>query len=252
MIGECYNEKLYSKYSNNVKHLSNSIALCMGDYGLFISNKIICDKYINNPNLGKILSNFNNTVLTTIRGELIDVLLPFHSKYNIIDNNKIEDNILEIYRLKTAYYTIIGPLSVGIILGGGDDNKLQDIERFGERIGIAFQIQDDILGIYSNEMGKVKGSDIKEYKQTILYSYVLNTKYKDELLKYYGMEDISDDNIEKVQNIFKDSGAYDYASNYMNKMYDEALEILNNINWISDDKKKILNGFVEYLRTRNK
>ena len=62
----------------------------------------------------------------------------------------------------------------------------------GRCLGIAFQIQDDILGIYSDEMGKVIGSDIKEFKQTILYSYLFeNSKeYLEELLKYYGKNNI--------------------------------------------------------------
>lgn len=244
----------YKKYSNdekNVKHLSDSIAICMGDYGLYTANKIIIDAYKKDANLSNVLSNFFDTVLTTIRGELIDVILPFQGKNNLLDNKTIEENIMEIYRLKTAHYTIIGPMSVGMILAGCDEKKLKDIEKFGEKVGIAFQIQDDILGIYSNEMGKVKGSDIKEFKQTILYSHILNTKYKDELLKYYGKEDIDEDIITKVQDLFKKSSSYDYALNKMNEMYNESLEVLSNIDWISADKKVLLQGFVEYLRNRN-
>ena len=249
------NYENYKKYTNEkeeAKHLSDSIAICMGDYGLYEANKIIADSYKENKNLGKILSNFNQTVLTTIKGELIDVILPFQGKNHLLDNKSIEDNIMEIYRLKTSHYTIIGPMSVGILLADGTDEMLNDIERFGEKVGIAFQIQDDILGIYSNEMGKVKGSDIKEFKQTILYSHILNTEYKDELLKLYGNENIDEEHIEKVQDLFKKAGSYDYATNKMNEMYDEALNILESINWIKEDKKELLRGFVEYLRTRNK
>ena len=159
---------------------------------------------------------------------------------------------MTIYRLKTSHYTIIGPMSVGILLAGGDDKQVEDITSFGEKVGIAFQIQDDILGIYSDEMGKVKGSDIKEFKQTILYSHILNTEYKYELLKYYGKENIEEENIKKVQDLFKKSGSYDYAYNMMNQMYDDALKDLDNIKWIKEDKKGLLRGFVEYLRNRNK
>lgn len=249
------NYNKYIKYSSNkeeVKHLSNSIAICTGDYGLYIANKIIINAYQKDKTLPKVLENFNDTVLTTIKGELIDVILPFNGKNNLINPKEIEENILEIYRLKTAHYTIIGPMSVGIILAGGDNKKIKDITSFGEKVGIAFQIQDDILGIYSDEMGKIKASDIKEFKQTILYSYTLNTKYKEELIKYYGNENIDEEIINKVQNIFKTSGAYDYAVNMMNTLYDESLNILNNIKWIDEDKKYLLSGFVEYLRNRNK
>ena len=249
---ENYNK--YKKYSNDeleTKHLSNSIAICMGDFGLYEANKIISTSYKDDPNLSKILINFNDTVLNTIRGEILDVVLPFESKNKEIDNEVLEKSIMDIYRLKTSHYTIIGPLSVGLILAGADSSKIQDITKFGEKVGIAFQIQDDILGIYSNEMGKVIASDIKEYKQTILYSHISKTEYIKELKKYYGKE-LTDDNISKVRDIFKKSGSLDYSINMMNKMYDESLNILDDIEWISEDKKSILRGFVEYLRNRNK
>ncbi len=246
------NKNKYSKYSNDVKDLSNNIALCMGDYGLYLANKTISNSYSNDPNLGKVLSCFNETVIKTIRGELLDVILPFQGKNNLIKEKEIEDNILEIYRLKTAHYTIIGPMSVGLLLAGADEDKLKDIEKLGEKIGIAFQIQDDILGIYSDAMEKIKGSDIREFKQTMLYSHIIKTPYKEELLKYYGDINITEKDIEKVKELFKKSGSYDYAFNMMNKYYDEGIKILNSIKWISNDKKELLEGFIEYLRVRNK
>lgn len=248
------NRKKYSEYSDNkeeVDHLSKSIAICMGDYGLFLATQIICNAYNNNPSLPVVLRTFINTVLTTVKGELIDVILPFQGKHNLIDTKQIEENILEIYRLKTAHYTVIGPLWVGMLLAGADDSFLKDIEEFGEKVGIAFQIQDDILGIFSNDMGKIKGSDIREFKQTILYSHILNTASKDEFLKYYGNGDISEETISKVQDLLINSGSYDYAINMMNQMYDEGIKMIDNWNWLTDEKKELLHGFVEFLRQRD-
>jgi geranylgeranyl diphosphate synthase type I len=247
---ENYNK--YKSYNNvEAKHLSNSIAICMGDYGLYLSNKIICTAYENDSNLSKVLNNFNDTVLKTIKGEILDVILPFEQKNIGLNNDLLEESIMNIYKLKTAHYTIIGPLSVGLILAGADSSKIEDITSFGEKVGIAFQIQDDILGIYSDEIGKVVGSDIKEFKQTILYSHISKTNYINELNKYYG-KDISKENISKVRSLFKESGSLDYSINTMNKFYDESISILDNINWIDESKKSILKGFVEYLRNRNK
>ena len=149
--------------------------------------------------------------------------MSFEGKYQKIEN--LEENIMLIYKLKTAFYTIIGPFSLGLILGGIEDDKLEEISKFGEKVGIAFQIQDDILGIYS-DMGKVIGSDIKEFKQTILYSYTMkNEKYKNELLKYYGKENITDVEIKETRRIFKESGAYEYACSLMDKYYDESVDV---------------------------
>lgn len=244
------NDKKYNETLS--KKIGDSVAICMGDYGFFEGNKVMIDAYKDAKNLPKILNYYNDVVLKTIEGELIDVKLSFDGKYKIDETNLFE-NIMLIYKYKTAYYTIIGPLTLGLILGNvNDEKKLKDIEKFGEKIGIAFQIQDDILGIY-NDMGKVVGSDIKEYKQTLLFSKTMENKlYKDELLKYYGKSDITKEEIEKVREIFKNSGAYDYAFNMMNTLYDEALNDLDNIEWIEDEDKIILHGFVEYLRNRNK
>ena len=242
----------YKKYKSlneaDAKKTSESIAICIGDYGFFKVNEIIIKNYINNPNFSKLYRYYNDIVLKTIEGELIDVVLSFEGKYKEIKD--LEKNIMLVYKLKTAFYTIIGPLSLGLILAGIEDDKLEEIRKFGEKAGIGFQIQDDILGIYS-DMGKVIGSDIKEFKQTILYSYtVQNGKYKEELFKYYGKENIGEMEINETRRIFKECGAYEYAVKLMNKYYDESLEILKNINWIKDEDKSILNGFIEYLKGR--
>ncbi len=239
------------KYNDSLaKKIGDSIAICMGNYGFFEANNILIDNYKNDKNFAKMFRKYNDIVLKTIEGELIDVKLSFDGRYKL-EETDLESNIMLVYKNKTAYYTIIGPLTLGLILGGIDDDKLSVIQEFGEKVGISFQIQDDILGIY-NDMGKVIGSDIKEYKQTLLFSKTMeNKEYRDKLLEYYG-KDVDEEGINKVREIFKQSGAYDYAYNLMNKLYDEALEILNKIDWMSTDEKDLLYGFVEYLRNRKK
>ena len=246
------NYKKFKEFNEkDAKKVSESIGICMGDYGFYEAHKLIINNYKDNSNFVKVLNYYNDIVLKTIEGELIDVVVSFDGKYNLSKTN-IEDNIMLVYKLKTAYYTIIGPLSLGLILGEVDEEKLNDIQKFGEKLGIAFQIQDDILGIYNN-LGKDNTSDIREFKQTILFSYITkNEKYKNELLKYYGKEKISDKEVEEVRRIFKESGSYDYASNLMNEMYDEAEKIITNNNWLNNKEKSILLGFSEYLRTRAK
>ena len=242
----------YLKYKSlndsEAKKASESIALCVGDYGFFKLNEIIIKYYKDDPNFSRLFDYYNNIVLKTVEGELVDVVLSFESKYK--ENENLENNIMTVYKYKTAFYSIIGPLSLGLILGGIDDNKLKEIKNFGEKVGIAFQIQDDILGIYS-DMGKVIGSDIKEYKQTILFSYTIkNEKYKKELLKYYGKENIGEKEINETRRIFKESGAYDYANNLMNNMYNEGINIMKKIEWIKEEDKNIIYGFLEYLKQR--
>lgn len=246
-----YNKLKYKKISNK-EHFSNSIGICIGDYGLFKSNEIIIDNYSNDNQFKKILSTYNNIIINTIRGKTLDVIIPFEEKNKISNNNlQLENSILEIYKLKTAYYTLVGPLTLGMILGQNTNEEINDIKKFALPLGIAFQIQDDLLGIYSNDknMGKTVGSDIKEFKQTLLYSYTKQTKYYKELLDYYGKEDI---NIDKVKYIFDICGAKEYCINKMNELYNKSSNILDEITWLNKENKKILNDLILYLKNRTK
>ena len=80
-----------------------------------------------------------------------------------------------------------------------------------------------------------------------------NEKYKNELLNYYGKENIIDLKIKEIRRIIKESGAYKHDNNLMNKYYDdEAINFVKNNNWIKEEDKSIIYRFIEYLRKREK
>lgn len=246
--------KEYKDEYNIKDNTHNNLALCAGDLGFYLINNYIIKNYKNDKNLNKLLTEYNNIVISTIKGEILDVYLPFIEQY---DSKHIlkETDIFEIYKLKTSIYTIVGPFILGMILG---NSKQKDINRFKEillPLGIAFQIKDDILGIFSTNkvLGKPVVSDIGEFKQTILYSYIkLNKKkYYNELLKHYGKKNISEKELLKVQEIIKESGSLEYANNIMNNMFNEVKKNISILS-IKNDIKNILLGFITYLELRNK
>lgn len=242
----------FSKF-NHSENIHNNLSLCIGDLGFFLTNELIIKKYKIDKNFAKILSYYNNIVINTIKGEILDVYLPFNEKYNQ-NSNVLESDILEIYKLKTSWYSIVGPFVLGMILGNASAKSIKEMESILENIGIAFQIKDDILGIFSSKdiIGKSVYSDIEEFKQTILYSYIKNNKpeYLKDLLKYYG-KTISEEDASVVQNIMIESGSLLYANNMMNNLFRESREKIKNLN-ISLYIKNILLGFITYLEIREK
>ncbi len=244
-----YNKEKYKNLSDN-NHLSHSIALCIGDYGLFKSTKLLIENYKDDKNFYNILNKYNDIVLDTIRGEIIDVVTPYEEKNKIFKGN-VEDTTMDIYRLKTSYYTLVGPMSLGMILANSKEEEIKDIEEFTLPLGIAFQIQDDILGIFSSNetLGKPIGSDIREFKQTLLYAHIKETKYYDKLLKYYGKEEYD---IDKVRELFIESKSLEYCQNKMNELYEQSLNKLNSINWLKSEDKTILEELVYFLKDRKK
>ena len=251
-IHETYKNE-FKKYNVENDNTNNSLALCIGDLGFFYTTELITKKYKNDKNLAKLLSYYNNIVIKTIKGEIIDVALPFIEK-NDKKHTLHEEDIMEIYKLKTSWYTIVGPFVLGMILGNSKVKDMETFEKVLEPLGIAFQIKDDILGIYSSKeiLGKSVYSDIEEFKQTILYSYIKikRNDLLDELLKYYGRS-INEEESKKVQQLFEESGALEYATNKMNEMFNEAYSNIKSMD-IKEYIKNILLGLILFLRLREK
>ena len=241
-------------------NLAKSAAICVGDLGIYYANKQIVDYYAQNEHLAALIGYFDDIVVQTIRGELLDVVLPYEiqdDKYSPEEKKKLlEKSIWDIYYLKTAGYSVIGPLHLGMILGGADEKQMKSLDRVAEDIGIAYQIMDDILGVFADpeKLGKDVGSDITEFKQTILYMYVCTMKpeYEEELLQVYGKKRISDAELDEVQRIFRESGALAYAQEMLGDCFERAEKRLARIKGMSKEDKAILRGFITYCKGRRK
>ena len=234
------------------KDIGNSMALCLGDLGFYLALQIIVKNYRDNKNLNRVLEYYNDVAIKTCEGEMVDVILPFYEEF-YGEEDDLESHVMEIYKLKTAWYSVVGPYCLGAILGGCDEEKVHKLEDALINLGVAFQIKDDLLGIYGDEkhIGKSVTSDVSEYKQTILYAYAINTEYKDELLKYYG-KDISAKEMDKVKELFDKSGAREYANKTMDKLFEDSFKDILDLDFLSLDKKKLLLGFAEFLKVRSK
>lgn len=233
--------------------VADSMAICAGGFGMCYANQKVAEAYNRSDNLGILLQYFNQVIINTIQGEVIDVILPFEEKNFCSNEDDLVDSITEIYRLKTAWYTVIGPLCLGMILAGGADENIKKMECFAESLGIAFQIKDDILGIYADEdnIGKNVGSDITEFKQTLLYAYIRNQKeYFSDLLRYYGKENLTYEDVKAIRDLFSKSGALAYAEHEMNRYFELAIKGLKSIKFIPEEKETILFGLIWYLKLR--
>lgn len=249
-----------SAESESVESLAKSTAICAGDLGLYLANARIAESYAADSLCAQVIACFDRIVLDTIRGELLDVILPYELQdVSLTEEERLrllEQSVKEIYHLKTSCYSVIGPLRLGLLLGGADEASMRAMDRFGDELGIAYQIMDDILGIYSEAdyLGKDVGSDISEYKQTILYLYVRSQapEYYEELSRYYGKRQVSVDELEEVRRIFRESGALDYARSVMDACFARAERKLSRMRFVGREEREILKGFISYCRTRNR
>ncbi len=100
----------------------------------------------------------------THRGEILDVLLGERSVAT-------REQILRVYKAKTARYTVEAPLQLGALAAGASPRMLRFLSRYGRPLGIAFQLQDDILGTFgsSRAIGKSTTTDLEQGKKTLLF-----------------------------------------------------------------------------------
>jgi len=230
-------------------HYATSQAICLGDIGFFLAFQIFAQSNFDPAKKSQAIEYFSKTMLDTGFGQMLDVELPKHSDTK-------EEDILMIYRYKTAWYTIVGPLEVGARLAGADQKLIDNIKVFGEALGIAFQIQDDILGVFGSEyaLGKSITSDIEEGKLTLLYLKALENAtpdQKDYLAKNYGQGSINNDQLTMIKKIFENTGSLKYTQDKAEKYVSEAKKVITDIT-DHTDHIKLLNEMADYLIKRSK
>jgi geranylgeranyl diphosphate synthase type I len=106
------------------------------------------------------------------------------------------------------------PLRIGAALAGADGSQLAALSAFGHPVGMAFQLRDDVLGVFGDaaETGKPSGDDLREGKRTVLIAYAresLGTGARHTLDELLGDPDLDDQQIAALQRTIIDSGAVD-------------------------------------------
>ena len=233
---------------------ANSMALCAGDLGIFLSLRVLLRAYREDSRLPRLMDYFNTAILNTIQGEIIDVALPFEEKHGLSRESDLYQSIIDIFRLKTSWYTVTGPLCAGALLAGCGERELGALEEFCEAVGVAFQIKDDIMGLFSREaaLGKDVGSDAAEFKQTLFY-YFMRTREAlyPRLLEYYGRP-LRREELAALQDLLRDCGALAYAEGEMQRCFQRARDLLEGVEFLPEEKKDLLYGLLTFLRYRDK
>jgi len=233
-------------------HFGNSRAICIGDYGLFLANKILAESGLEPEILVEIFRLFSQIQLTTLEGEIMDVSLPYQTIDIADEYERFTHTVGCIFEYKTAWYTLVGPIMLGAICGGADTKLMNLLRDITMPLGIAFQIKDDLLGIYASEevLGKPALSDVFEKKQTLLYGYAYkhaSTEQRKRLDKSYGNPNAAVEDLEIVREIFIATGAKAHAEEEIQRLSQISLDLISTM---PNEHKIMLQGLVHYLITR--
>ena len=218
----------------------NKIAILVGDFllskGLLLS--------INNGDFG-LLKIVSDAVKQMSEGELLQI-----EKARRLDID--EAVYYEVIRQKTASL-IASCCSCGAASSGADPEIIEKMRLFGEKVGIAFQIKDDLFDFGTDDVGKPLGIDIKEKKITLPLIYALNKASSSEkrriinLVKNHNEES---DKVSEVIDFVRNSGGLDYARSRMDAYQQEAFIILNELP--QNESRDSLQQLVRFTTERKK
>jgi len=218
----------------------NKIAVLVGD---FLLSKGLLLSIENND--FKLLQIVSEAVKQMSEGELLQV-----EKVRRMDVD--EPIYYEVIRQKTASL-IASCCACGAASAGADEATIEKMRSFGEKIGIAFQIKDDMFDFGTDDVGKPLGIDIKEKKVTLPLIYSLNNTTSSERKRIINLVKNHNDDPEKIEQIIrfvKESGGLGYAETQMKKYQEEAFEILNT--FPKSESRESLEQLVRFTTERNK
>jgi octaprenyl-diphosphate synthase len=164
--------------------------------------------------------------------------------------NLSESIYFDIIRSKTASL-LASSCAAGAFATSQDEVLTEKLRQFGEKVGIAFQIKDDLFDYGTENVGKPTGNDIKEKKLTLPLIYALNKLDKTTRRELIYIIKNQNKDHEKVQYVIKkvaEAGGIDYATRLMNAYRDEALAILHEFE--DNDVRKGLEELVRYTTDR--
>lgn len=247
-VHKLYETKLNSKSTQT--HVSDMMAINIGLLGQHLANDLILNCHESDKNIKQTLNLLHQNIIMTVYGQIDDLL---SAQHNSLPSQK---TIYSIYEAKSSYYTFINPLQMGAALAGKASQALLDtLTEFGKPAGIAFQLKDDILGMFgdSRETGKPNLDDLREGKRTLLIAYTLEgADRKDQafVLKHLGDSNITIANHRKVCEIIEASGAKQRVEQEAFASAQTAINVINKSQLLPQSTKEFYAAIVEYAVKR--
>lgn len=221
-------------------------AILSGDNMLVLAFKLMqqcpADK------LPQVLATFTETALEIDEGQQYD--MDFETR-----NDVAEDEYIEMIRLKTSVLLACA-LKIGAIMAGAPQSDVDNLYRFGERIGLAFQLQDDYLDVYGDEavFGKAIGGDIMCNKKTFMLINALRLAEGEDLKNLKSWISVTECNraekVAAVTDIYNMVGVDRLAKARMETYYAEAIAALDAVN-LPHEVKQPLYDFAAKMMKRN-
>ncbi|GAA4678619.1 polyprenyl synthetase family protein [Frondihabitans cladoniiphilus] len=227
------------------EHRGMSAAVIAGDLALSGASRLLLGLTCDEVCKSRLLDILDEAIFASAGGELLDVELSLAPEVPTVAE------VLDMERAKTAVYSFEAPLMAGAVLAGADAAVVDSLEEFGREVGIAYQIVDDLLGVFGDEeaTGKTTLGDLREGKRTVLVAYAAATDDWFAIRPFIGKSDLTVAEAEHVRARLVSCGARDLAERLIDEHASRGLAVLGRPE-IPDDLRQVLTPIVETVLAR--
>jgi geranylgeranyl diphosphate synthase type I len=223
------------------KELGHASAILAGDYAVALATEALARVDLVASRAASVFSCFAQMQIDAVLGQELDLLA------NARDVEKV-------YELKTASYTVRGPLRMGALMAGAPTRLLTALDRFALPVGIAYQLRDDLLSAFGDPSvtGKPFGSDLKSGKHTVLMATALKRARGREhrlLKRVVGNQAASDSDVKNAVGVLESSGARAQVEARIDELVSNAFGALH-AGRLSPDGIALLEGAARALTMR--
>lgn len=229
------------------EHRGQSVAVIAGDLALSFAYRLIDQSGATGAVRDGLLELMDEALFASAAGELLDI------DYTGAIRLPSVENILAMARLKTAVYSFEGPLQAGALLAQASDDVVTTLAEFGKEIGTAYQIRDDLLGVFGNsaETGKSNSNDLREGKGTVIVAHAAETELWEKIAPFLGRPDMTDAQAGDLRQMLDDSGARQFAENLLDEHTSRARALLSQ-DEIPGALRQELEPLIDAMVTRNR
>jgi len=212
-----------ASYNGSSERFGSSSAILLGDLALVWADRLLVESGISGDELLQVQSVFGDMRDELMAGQYLDVLEGALATTSI-------DRALKVARFKSGKYSIERPLHFGAALSGKKE-LMNTYSSFGLPLGEAFQLRDDLLGVFGDPdvTGKPAGDDLREGKRTVLIALTMelvDQKDRDLLSASLGKEGLDRTQILQLQEIISSSGAIAQVEKLITELRDKAISAL--------------------------
>jgi len=241
-------------WSGSSVRFGEAVAILAGDLCLQWTDELYSTCGLPAEHLTRARRTFDTMRTQLMGGQFLDLLTAARG-WDGLDTSTRIASARNVIRYKSAKYTIEHPLLIGATAGGVPQGALPQLSRYGLDLGEAFQLRDDLLGVFGDPdaTGKPAGDDLREGKRTVLIAHVLDAADTDQTAivdKLLGQPDLDASGVEELRTVLRDTGAVERVEARIAQLADTAGEAVAGASGLDREAVAVLESLITLSTTR--